>query len=214
MSEGIQFAYEVSTDNDVIAKQLGDILKDEPRFAPYRVVVESEHAAAVEFGMPPSNTDYKPSGKKRTQDSPFFKRLKEWYKARNGGIYTDEDVYLIYRKIITEGSPPQPFIRPAIHQIEGSLARGEYENIDFEGIAADLVESMKTHLHENYTVYPGGNIEDTIRYERIGDGERTDSPMNSQYGEDLWKSDLANYEGNEIPAQERQMNRAHLRWRE
>ena len=215
MAEGLQFTYEVSVDNEAIAKYISEKILDDDRFIPQKVVVDSDHAEYIEFGSPPYDTQYKPCKNSRAEDTPLYKKLKEWYKARNGGVYTDTDVYLIFRKIMKEGTPPQPFIRPAVHTIEARLENGEYNNgkATFDDIALDLVREMERNLRENHTVYPGGEILDKIRIVKFTKHTEDAEDMRDNYLDSIWQSDYANYEGKEGPARERREHRDELRWK-
>ena len=217
MGGGLGITYNVSMDNDVAAKALTDILKDAPQLKPYRVVVGSPHAKYVEFGAPPRRPDsngIREAGSGAYKKDPLFKALLIWYKRRNSGIYRDEDIYLIYSKILRFGTPPQPFIRPAIHHVEGQLARGETEDMkSFEDIARTIKEKMIEYLEENHTIYPGGLIKETIKVEEITDEVIGGAVEGLEdIDQDIWDSDYKDYKGNEEPAQRRWEKRSKLKW--
>ena len=220
MEEGVGITYDVSVSAEELEGVVTKVILSNERFKPYRVVIDSDHALAIEFGSRPIAPDYQPGSKKGQNKNKnmsggdtLYEKIKEWYKARNRGIYTESSVYLIYRSIMRNGTPPQPFIRPAIHAIESKIANGAYgENVDTKKIADELVENMKENLRKNFTIYPGGSIEKSIRIEEYVGESGLDKETEFLRG-DLWKSDTANYEGDSQPAINREINRHRLKWR-
>lgn len=217
MEQGVGISYDVSVSEDGLRNVVEKVILSNERFKPYRVVIDSDHALAIEFGSRPIAPDYKPGqnkGRNKTGGGDtLYEKIKDWYKARNGGIYTESSVYLIYRSIMRNGTPPQPFIRPAIHAIEGNIQNGVYkDDVDTKTLAEDLVEKMLDNLRNNFTIYPGGQIESSIRIEESFDNVDVRNDVNF-VNDNLWKSDTANYEGDSRPAIEREINRNKLKWR-
>ena len=217
MEQGVGVSYDVAFDEDKLKEVVKRVVLSNERFKPYRVVIDSDHALAIEFGSRPIAPDYQPNQRKGKNKigggDSLYEKIKDWYKARNGGIYMESDIYLIYRSIMRNGTPPQPFIRPAIHAIESRIANDVYgENVDTKKIADELVENMKDNLRKNFTIYPGGSIEGAIRVEETIEDSKIEN--DADYMNDtLWESDTANYEGDSQPAIKRATRRNELKWR-
>lgn len=213
----IQTSYEFAFNDEEMSRILGEALKKDERLQPYSVIVGSPHAQYVEFGSPPivDKETYEPrKGKRKGDDTELFKAIKEWVMARNNGTWKKETVYLIYRSILLNGTPPQPFIRPAYHDVERMIQRGEQmdEESDnlFESFALTLRNRMIHYLEENKTLYGEEKIKNSIQVVRFDESRRgVDRP---DMHDKLWDDDYANYEGNPQPAMDRKQNLNKLRW--
>lgn len=188
--------------------------------------IDSDHAQYIEFGSQGrSNTEFKKRSKtgkgKASKRSDVYDKIRAWVVAR-GVNGTEKDVdsiaFAIFRKIITEGIPPQPFIRPALHEIERKLEDGDFsgEGNTMETVAIAFRDKMKKYLEENHTIYPGGSIADSIYWEHVDfDDPRLDG--NSLFNgidipENVWEDNYAELNGNRERAIEREISRGRLRW--
>lgn len=197
--------------------------KELKNYYPFRVVIDSDHAGFVEFGTSgasgaPSSVR-KSAGNGSASRSPVYENIKEWVEARrassslrwdDGTKSTEELAYLIYRKVMTEGIPPQPFLRPALFEMQRRLESHFYEEgTDMNELAEDLMNLMKRYLDENDTVYPGGSIIDSIHVEPISPDEVNEDSdgavmLNGVPVDDsVMKSPYADLHGDETRAIER-----------
>lgn len=146
------------------------------KYAPFKINIESDHAMYIEFGTNgigktpkalKNRTTYKTrSGNK----SEAYENIKKWVHARfplplipnSGSKDPDQLAYAIYMKIMEEGIPPQPFIRPALFAAQEKLEHGDYENMTMEDIAKDIAAEMKRMLDENLTSYGEEELANSI----------------------------------------------------
>lgn len=233
MEEGFRFAVDglmVDWPEKEIIRRFKDAdAKD--KASPYVLRINSDHALYIEFGTGPAKGPAK-SGK-GSGPTDTLDKIKEWVMARSKGTvskYTGHDPfskmskseldqvsYLIYRKIMNYGIPPQPFIRPAIHEMERRLESGEYdyEGCTMEDVLNDLVELMRRNLDENHTIYDGGSIADSIEIEKVDFDDpilSADPLAEMGISEEIWQSDYMDKNGNTRRAYERKMGGSMLRW--
>lgn len=209
---------------DVRDDYFEEIFKDHPKYWPFRINVTSEHAGYVEFG-----TQGESDGRKRAAgNNEFFENLKTWLYERGASMYApgsglwalsgqsetelNRIAYAVMMKIIKEGSPPQPFIRPAVHTIEKFVEDGMYTNGDMEQIAQDLVSEMYFKLKENHTLYGSEEILRSIQIEWLEPGSEIETGSTVMVGgkpvdERIWASDYADLKGNTERAKNRDVSR-------
>lgn len=188
-----------------------EVIAEDEDYWPFILSIESDHASYVEFGTqgrPIRDKSEKGSGLK---DSKMFDNLKKWLIAR-GGPNDDAVVHQIMKKIIKEGSPPQPFVRPAVHDIEDLINRGEYEHKTMQHVIDDLLFLLVDYLNRNHTIYEGGEILKTIKIEKVNpnDGRlESESPSIDDHAIDeaVWASRESDLRGNIRPRYNR-----HLRF--
>jgi hypothetical protein len=187
--------------------------------------IDSDHAQYIEFGSQGRKDitfeKHSKNGTKSSKKSNVYEKIRAWVVAR-GAKGTDKELdqlaFAIFRKIATEGIPPQPFIRPAIHDIEREVDAGEFadENSTMETLATAFMERMIQYLEENHTIYDGGSIKDSISWEHVEfDDPRLDG--GTLFGgidipEDVWENDYADLKGDVSRALERKRNLENLRW--
>lgn len=232
----IRVEYDEKTEKEIIeAAQNALEESDGSKHLPFQVIIDSDHAGYVEFGTQGSAKKYDPPrslkkgrGKGAQQRGELFQNVKAWIKARNMGMSfspeyaKDSDLdslaHIISKKIFEEGIPPQPFIRPAIHEIERRLDAGEYYYFTMEDIATDLVELMKNYLRENRTLYGDENILNAISIRKLTFEEARrsiDEPImigNTYVPREVWEDPDADMQGDPTRAQYRRAHINDLRW--
>lgn len=195
----------VITVPDEILEDIQEELGEE--YWPFRIIVDSDHAGFIEFGTTGDGIGLKRgsrNGDKKTNRGPseFNKKIEEWLIKR-GAPDPKALVFPIMHGIIKNGIPPQPFIRPAIHQVEEDIKNGWYEDATMIDIAEDILFLMSDFLHRNGTVYDGGSIIDSLSYESIDPKTvNEDDPMFGvpRVGDEIvqdhiWKSDELDWAG-------------------
>jgi hypothetical protein len=213
---------------DDSADEFMEEIKRSPIFEKYKPViinVDSEHAEYIEFGTQKSS-DNGTKGKKGP--SKAYQNIRDWVEARERshptGLDTeaakDKAAYAIYLQIMKEGIPPQPFIRPAIHEIERMYENGDFnENeITMEDIAETMIQLMIDFLEENHTIYDGGSIKDRISYEHVEfDDPRIadiDSFTDFDVSKEVWDTPYADRNGDTMRGLDRKYRaqNGELRW--
>ena len=209
-------------DEEIVKELTEDLTKQaeaEARFRPYRVRVDSEHATMIEFGtkgspIPPREN--RSTGRKKSQESwsEAAKNIKKWVDTRSNNTATDEESFLIFKKIMREGIPPQPFVRPALHLVEMLLETTDtFRNASVRDIAELFKMFMLEYLRRNRTIYEGGSIADKIYVEEAVDqDDRFDEFLNT-LPQEIWDSDYMDLEGDETRAKARQNNLDKLRFK-
>ena len=211
-------SFKVEINDEEFSRLLEDTLEDDERFQPYSVTVDSDHAGYIEYGSPPLLDREKytpPKTRSKGTNSELFENLKKWYKARNGGVWSNEDVYLIYRKIMEKGTPPQPFIRPALYDLTREIQDGQSINgeMSFEALANWLKDRMIYYLEENHTIYEGGTLKDKIFVEKSTDGKVGDLHPFDEGIRDVDSQVYGDYKGDPTDAMERRKHLGDLRWK-
>ena len=214
-----------------LEKLLGSELAKDESYWPFVVHVDSEHASYVEFGTTGKGEGKMVRGKRSkgafSSSSEFSDNIKTWLRNRgalmgNGGVFAregpseDQVAFAVMKKLIEQGMPPQPFIRPAVHTVEQELEDGIFEDATMDDVAAELESLMIWNLDSNHTIYPGGTIADTIHIERYNPSSEEiegGAMVNGEpISENIWKSDYADWKGNEDRAKERRANIRSLRF--
>jgi hypothetical protein len=211
--------------DDLLVKEITDDLErqaaKDARYKPYRVHIDSDHATMLEFGTNGSKTSkdtIAPRGKGKTKEqwSDAAKDIYDWAKARSNGELSDQEAYLIFRKIMEKGIPPQPFIRPALHEIEHLLLHTDtFKDKSVRDIMEMLRVFMLNNLQSNFTLYQGGTLKDKILVEEgyVDESAFENEDFLRTITEEMCQSDLMDLNGNEDRARERQENKDKLRFR-
>ena len=201
---GLPVSIQVSFDDAALNGYLNELLVESGRFKPAWVADYSDHALYVEFG---TNGAHFSKGtatyRSRGMVSPVELELRTWAETKFHlrGDERDHFAHNVYRKLMREGMPPQPFIRPAVinilHMIESDK---DWFNKDGNSLlkAAELItEEMKRILDENGTPVTG-DIKDKIQFfEDDGSRPYDMSPGLSQMPPTVLSSAMADLNGNE-----------------
>lgn len=199
---------------------LKSIIKENEEYWPFIIHVDSDHAGYVEFGTQKWEKRSS-SGASSGANSKFYENIRKWLYDRGANISgkhvgktsnEEQVIYAVMKKIIENGIPPQPFIRPAVHLIEAMIENGEYKSKTMRDIADDLLFEMINKLEENHTLYGSEEIAKSIRCEQYDPDTNVASATGPLMGgkpidEKVWKSDCADLKGNENRAKERQNRR-------
>ena len=183
-----------------MSDQLIEQLMKDPRFQPYRVGSKAPYSVAVEFG----SHGYKggrPSASyaKQGKVSPVEEDIRKWvdrklHKSGREGIAL---AHKIYKGIMANGTAPQPFLRPAVHNV---LHRLTLSDDAWEGkepnmaVVAEMVyEEMKRILNEgiSYT----GETARQLYFEPLTRGSSASSL--DLIPEEAWNSDTSDARGDE-----------------
>ena len=189
-------------------------------FWPFLLSVESDHAGYVEFGTQ-AWEKRSSSGSSSGANSKFYENIRKWLYDRGANISgkhvgktsnEEQVIYAVMKKIIDNGIPPQPFIRPAVHLIEAMIENGEYKSKTMRDISDDLIFEMINKLEENHTLYGSEEIAKAIKCEIIPPSVAKNIEDLPMYGdkpidEKIWASDYADLKGDEGRAKERQNRR-------
>lgn len=210
---------EVDVDTDALAKAV----ESDPRFVGLNVVVDAPHAEYIEFGTDGNpnwgdNPKRSKKGKGTFLKSPpqVYTNLKKWVMERGGIPEADADAitYPIYRKIMKEGIPPQPFIRPAIYNVKQRLDEGgdlHMAELSLEDIAKMLIAEMWRLLDENRTLYGGNALLNSIYIESF-ESTSLDFDMSQDIPQEIWENPYADKHGDTTRALKRKSNIDRLRW--
>lgn len=197
---------------------LKSVIKENKEYWPFIIHVDSDHAGYIEFGTQGRGPGTKSSAKSNNSKNEFYENIRKWLYDRGanisgkhvGGTSNESQViYAVMKKIIENGIPPQPFIRPAIHSMEEDLKEGAYSDKTMTFIAEEIIQRMIENLDRNHTLYGDWEIAKSIRYEQYDPDMKVESATGPLVGgqpidEKVWKSDYADLKGNENRAKERQ----------
>ena len=145
-------------------EMIKDALDDTEVCKPYNVIVESEYADYVEYGINPIRGVS--SIESREFGMSLLDKLKKWARKKPSfaGMSKEERktvVYSSYNKIINDGIPPAPFIRPAIRDTlnddVGSFFT--YGGLGLKGVAMEIAERMAENLTHNDSIATGALID-------------------------------------------------------
>ena len=168
-------------------KVIGDIVMKDERFRPFRIEFTPPYdkvAFFLEHGTGPAKVTKKEPA--RADGYTAKERIGAWTESRYRGLSkTDlrrkkED---LYHQIMESGTPPRPFIRPAVEDVL------DYETLReiFEGgggtkdIAQELLNRMTYYLALNKSLTAGGegdSIVDHIKIVPFKMGEEPSSDRN------------------------------------
>ena len=156
------------TENADACRIIEEACRKAGRLRTYNIIIDSDHAAYVEFGTGPANT----------KDPSFDQyghsvkeRIARWVDEKFGSELTAKQkhdmAFSVYKRIMQEGIPPAPFVRPAVDEVmndpetlalifnAGDTSDGMYR------LAEYVVDRIKENLYKNGTVYHH-DIEDHI----------------------------------------------------
>ena len=159
-------------------EMIKNALDDTDVCKPYNVVVKSDYADYVEYGINPIRGAS--SIEAREFGASLLNKLKQWARKKPSfaGMSKEERktvVYSSYNKIIKEGIPPAPFIRPAIRDTlsddVGSFFT--YGGLGLKGVAMEIAERMAENLTNNDSIATGALI-DSIEVQDVSDGPPDD----------------------------------------
>ena len=165
---------EISVDDAELRGYLEDIIDQSDKFHPAWVVNESEHSLYVEFGTNGAHFGQKSKG----TISPVELEIRNWAEAkfRMHGKERDAFAHSVYRKLMREGMPPQPYFRPAVNNVMQMVTSDpdwfDKDDNSLLKIAELIAEEMKRILYENNTPV-SGDIINKIDY-FPDDGSRRD----------------------------------------
>lgn len=188
-----------------------EVLMNDEDYWPFVLSVDSDHASYVEFGS--QGRTSKPTSKNRT--SKMYSNIEAWLKAR-GGDSDPGTVIRVMKKIIRDGSPPQPFVRPAVLQLQAGLEEGEYEGFTMRQLSEELIVLMTRFLVENNTLYGDEDILHSISVEPVSPDvvkSMSDDPMvgDLPIDESIWKEPDADWKGD--TSRTRMRRESNLRFR-
>ena len=166
-----------------------DLLEGEGAYKPHTIVVDSDHAIYVEFGSGPATKGSKASGKN------LFAELDRWAERKLGikdPGRRKRAVRAIYHNIMEHGIPPQPYMRPAVHNVLDLLTPDWFEEGGTVKELAEMIAAeMKRLLEEHNTTYMG-EIRDSIR---VVEGEEDGDDRLEGISKEVWNSDDLGYDG-------------------
>lgn len=145
-------------EEDAIKDAIEELLSETGDFAPRSIIISAPYAKYVEFGSNPAKGS-------KASNSEVWKELDKWLRDKMGIIDDKERrraLWPVYRKIMEEGIPPQPFIRPAIHKTLATIGDDWFANGGtMQELAEIIVRVMKNNLELNRTNYTG-KLRDSI----------------------------------------------------
>ncbi len=200
---------EILSDSGTPENTIGDMLKADRRLKGYNVIVDSPHAAYVEFGTVGAQMSSGERKYGKGQISPVRAEIREWVGKKFGVQDLRERNRRgdrIYHQIMQNGIPPYPYFRPAVHLVFNGSPTDSLQPADpadwldkgqgLEDIAAMIAAKMQQLLMENGSVYTGELLR-SIRIERDSGSEdqqnSLDRPPQSKITEETWQSDSAHY---------------------
>ena len=178
-----------SIDPERFAPILYDMLNEQDEFAPRTIVVESDHSIYVEFGTGPASPGHKAS------NVNVHKEIEKWVERKLGIADPKKRrnvAHRIYKNIMENGMAPQPYARPAINKVMGTLSDTFFEDGGSIRELCDLiVREMQNQLIKNDTVYTG-ELKDNIR---VYEGDVEESDLQARIPADVWNRDDVGYDG-------------------
>lgn len=170
-----------------------------------KVVVDAPYAEAVEFGTGPADPSISSpktmrtfkNGKGGTFNKPVtdvFYKFYEWCVMRSMS-----DPYnaakAIYRDRMEHGSPPRPYVRPALHEVEDNFQDIFETEKSLYGVAVVLAEGIKDNLRTGgeSAETASGALEASIHVEYCDGTEHDDGHI----PESAWESDTCDFNGAE-----------------
>jgi len=104
-----------------IDERIAAIVRKDPRFAPYRIGTRSPWSKHIEFGTEGfKGTRPSVSYRKQNRISPVEEDFRKWAKKKMPGLSEGErnrKAHLIYKSVMERGIAPNPFLRPAVHNV-------------------------------------------------------------------------------------------------
>ena len=169
-------------DYDTLKQVVAENFTNQGLLKSYDIVIDSDHALFVEYGTGPSNAHEKMYDQfGQTVQSRIAEWVDEKFGNRLNPRQRQEMAFSVYKRIMEEGIPPQPFIRPAVDAVAGDTEI--IQSIFDSGgdpmlrLAEYTVHVMIENLYINGTVYHHGIERD------ISIVESTDIPVNNDEGD-------------------------------
>jgi len=167
---GIPVRVSVEIDETDLEDYVKELMESSGRFKPAWVADYSDHAMFVEFGTNGAHfTKGTATYRSKNQISPVEESIRKWAEEKFGLKGHDRDYFAhnVYRKLMREGMPPQPFVRPAIYNVL-QMVYADKDWFDKEDnsilkVAELIAMEMKRILDENGTPV-SGDIKDQIQF--------------------------------------------------
>jgi len=160
------------TEDEFNAYLLNSVLLSD-KFKPAWVANDSDHALYIEFGT--NGAHFSGPASKNKGISPVELDIRDWVekKLQIRGPARDKVAHRVYRKIMSEGIPPQPYLRPAVNNVMQELSSepdwfGKDDHSVLK-IAEMIAEEMKRILNENGTPFTGDIVNKIHVYPDAGD---------------------------------------------
>lgn len=136
----VEAVLENSPDPDEV---LQEMLEETGAFEPYTIVVPKEYAMYVEFGSGPARRVKAPGVN-------VYEELDDWVRDKLGIVDPKKRRRVtgaVYHKIMEEGIPPQPFLRPAVRNVIDRLSPSWFsDGGSVEELARLIVREMRNIL--------------------------------------------------------------------
>ena len=209
------FQIELDMDDERIKNFIQDIVDQSDKFRPAKVWTDCDHGFDVEFGTNGATGfvyDPRSSYKSRGTKSPVLMDIEEWVEQKLGhkGKHKENVARKVYHNLMRDGMPPQPFFRPAVHNIinmiESDPSWFNKEGNDLLEATRLMKEEMVRLLEENGTVYKG-TLRDSLKYDYADDDDEVVSEAMARLPTGVLESDWADLNGNEERAREARRKR-------
>lgn len=176
-------------DPEAFAPMLRDMVEGLDEFAPRTIVVESDHSIYVEFGTGPARPG------NRAKNTHVHKEIEKWVELKLGIADPKKRrnvAHRIYKNLMENGMPPQPYLRPAITKVMSTLQSTFFEDGGSIRELCDLiVREMKVQLERNGTIYTG----ELVNSIKVYKGEMEESDMQARIPTEVWNRDDVGYDG-------------------
>lgn len=188
---------EVSINRDGLEEAIRAKLESDPRLRPVEIGSDSEYAFSTEFGS--DGLVGKQRNKKSNSDEgrKELERLKKEISRNYGltGAALESKAKEVHSKRIAFGQIPDPYIRPAIHQVIHEIASdGSWlSKHGMLGLGDAILERMKRILKENRTLF-SEDIERHMFSDYKGSGGRH-SPSMSKVSSEAIRTDDSKADG-------------------
>lgn len=173
------------------------LINKDANLCPHLVSIKDPVAWYVEFGTGPA---FDARGYKEGNKSPVYDRILNWatsQKIGKTGKEAQRFAWAVYKRLMNEGMPPQPFFRPAIHAFEAELKANpeHFEGMTVKELADELANRIGEKMREHNTPYlykldsPGRSIV----VEPVRNVNDVDMPSKDRLPKEIWDSDVADY---------------------
>ena len=153
MSDIVITGIEFIGGDDAVTKALMEAMRDSDQFAPFDIVIESDHASYVEYGTGPATSGSHESDAfgQSTKDKIMRWAMEKPSCAGLTPRQRKDRAYATYNKVMKRGIPPMPFIRPALDEFFTSENLTEFfsNGGTMEKMAQHLASRMQDILLEN-----------------------------------------------------------------
>ena len=150
MTTPLSFTLELTDSDETLEKTFEEYIEDMEQLQPVEIIATSSHAMYLEYGSGPASKNS--SNKGNSADGLSVKQeIRKWVEVRfptMGRTEKDKFAYNVYRKIMTKGTTPHPYMRPAIKDV---LMSTDLENWLDEGKTVEdlgnrIADRMKEYL--------------------------------------------------------------------